>query len=179
VSRTILTTERLRLREAVLDDAPFFHTLINEPGWQRWINPVAMPDLAAARTYIQERVLAMYAQYGIGLWVMESGEDTTPSGLCGLLRRDFTQDMDLGYALLEAFQGKGFVAEASKGVLDYGFQTLEAARIAAYTNPENIRSIRVLEKLGFSFMHLMPWPGNEESRSSVFELWREDQGRQA
>lgn len=147
--QVIATTPGLRLREAGLDDAPFILELLNEPAWRRFIADHEITTEDAARGYIQDRILAMYARHGCGLWVVELAGDATPAGLCGLLKRDTLDDLDLGFAMLAAWQGRGLAFEAARACLDFGFTTLHLPRIAAFTAPDNFRSIRLLEKLGF------------------------------
>ncbi len=57
----------------------------------------------------------------------------------------------IGYALGEEFWGKGFMTEAAKGVVAFGFETMHLDLISATCYPFNIQSKRVLEKLGFRY----------------------------
>jgi len=56
---------------------------------------------------------------------------------------------EIGYALHPKFQGQGLMHEAMTAVLDYGFNTLRLHSVEANVNPDNARSIRLLEKNGF------------------------------
>ena len=71
--------------------------------------------------------------------------------MCGLIKRDQLDDVDLGYAYLPRFWGKGYAVEAAKATLEFGWRTVGLKRIVAITDPANTPSNRVLEKLGFVF----------------------------
>ena len=83
----------------------------------------------------------------------------TPIGMAGLLKRDTLDHPDLGYALLPEHVGQGLAREATEAVMAYAQSALHLTRIAAIVNPDNARSIRLLEHLGFAFeatMSLQP-----------------------
>jgi RimJ/RimL family protein N-acetyltransferase len=146
---TVLETERLRLRELVAEDAPFILELVNEPDWLRFIGDRDIHDLEAARRYIAEGPRAMQARVGFSLWCVEARSGGTPLGMCGLIKRDILEHVDIGFAFLARHRGQGYAREAAEGTLAHAWK-LGIARVAAITDPANIRSIRLLEGLGFS-----------------------------
>ena len=143
----VLETARLRLRPLVAADAPFIVELLNEPGWLRFIGDRGVRDLETARGYIENGPRAMYARLGFGLYCVES-RDGTPLGMCGLLKRDNLEHVDLGFAFLARYQGLGYAREAAAAALAEA-RSLGLAQVAAITDPDNLRSIRLLESLGF------------------------------
>jgi RimJ/RimL family protein N-acetyltransferase len=144
----VLETERLMLRRLDAGDAPFILELVNEPGWLRFIGDRNVHDLDAARRYIENGPQAMYRRYGYGLYCMQL-HDGTPIGLCGLVKRDGLEDVDLGFALLARFEGRGHAREAAAASLTHAAREHGLKRIAAITDPGNVRSIRLLQALGF------------------------------
>ena len=70
-------------------------------------------------------------------------------GICGVIRRDSLPGPDLGFAFLERFQGQGLALEAARAVMRHASKHLFVQRMLAVTSPENIPSLRLLEKLGF------------------------------
>lgn len=148
---TILETRRLTLRLMVADDAPFILGLLNEPSFLRFIGDRGVRTLDDARAYIEKGPAASYARYGFGLWLAQLRDDGTPIGMCGLLKRDTLEDVDIGFALLPAYWGKGLAYEAAAAVMDYGRHVLGIPRIVAIVSPDNIASIRLLEKIGLVF----------------------------
>ena len=85
-----------------------------------------------------------------------------PVGMCGLLKRDSLENVDIGFALLRRHESKGYAYESAAAVMEYGWNVLGLQRIVAITAPENPSSIRLLGKLGFRFDRMLPIPGYEE-----------------
>jgi ribosomal-protein-alanine N-acetyltransferase len=166
---TILETARLVLRELTIEDAMFVLELLNEPAFHRYIGDKGVRDLAGAEKYIREGPLASYAKHGHGLWRVALKADDTPVGMCGLLKRDFLDHPDLGYALLARHGGKGYAFEAASATLAHARDGLKLGTLHAMTAPENPASIRLLGKLGFKFDRMIPAPGQAEP-SRLFVL---------
>jgi RimJ/RimL family protein N-acetyltransferase len=146
----VLETPRLRLRRFTIGDAPFVLRLLNEPSFVQHIGDRGVHSLDDAESYIRSGPLAMYDEHGFGLWVVEDGAGAM-IGICGLLRRPTLEDVDIGYALLPEHWGRGYAAEAARGVLAYAKATLGLNRVVAIVSPGNVVSIAVLAKLGMRF----------------------------
>lgn len=144
-----ITTQRLHLKPLSLDDAPFILRLLNEPSFIQNIGDKGVRDLDGACGYLRDGPLASYAQHGFGLWrVGLAGEDTA-IGMAGLLKRDWLDDVDIGYALLPEYGGAGYALEAASAVMAHARSVLRLRRVLAIVNPDNAASIRLLGKLGF------------------------------
>ena len=168
VASEVFATQRLTLSRLSPEDAPFILELVNEPDWLRFIGDRGVHDLEGARAYI-ENVRQMYARLGFGLYKVSLKPDGEPLGLCGLLKRDSLSDVDIGFAFLERHRGQGYAHEAAVTTLAYGREQLGLKRILAITSPENIRSIYLLEKLGFVFQERVQMPG-PSAYTHVFAL---------
>ena len=155
----VLETERLLLRRMSSDDAEFMLGLLNEPSWLRFIGDRGVRTLDDARAYILKGPVAMYERHGFGLYVTELKAEGVPIGICGLVRRDFLDDVDVGFALLPRFWGQGYAYESASAVMEYGKSALGLKRIVAITAQDNHSSIKLLEKLGLRFERLIPSPG--------------------
>ena len=103
----ILETERLVLRWLGADDAAFIHQLVNEPAWLRYIGDRGVRTLDDARVYIEKRFVEMYGRLGFGLYLVELKHSGEPVGICGLIKRESLEDVDLGFALLSKFWARG------------------------------------------------------------------------
>jgi len=147
----VLETERLVLRWLAEEDASFILELTNDPDWLRHIGDRGIRTVDDARGYIATGPAAMYARHGFGLYAVELRESATPIGICGLIKRDWLEDVDVGFALLPRFRGKGYAREAASATLEYARGTLGLLRIAAIVSPGNDDSIRLLAKLGLGF----------------------------
>lgn len=152
---TPLKTERLLIREFTEEDAPFVLGLVNEPSWLRFIGDRDVHTIAEARTYLQTGALASYKQHGFGLYLVALKENLLPIGMCGFIKRPSLPDVDIGFAFLPQFTGQGYGFEAATAVLHYGQTTLGFKRILAITAVDNIRSINLLQKLGFHYEKLV------------------------
>ncbi|MDB6114780.1 MAG: GCN5-related N-acetyltransferase [Lacunisphaera sp.] len=148
-------TPRLALRQLTLADAAFVLELVNDPSWLRYIGDRGIRTLDAARDYIRHGPMVSHAQHGFGLDLVARKTDGVPIGICGLLKRDALEDVDLGFALLPQFGGQGYAQEAAAATLGHGRSVLGLKRIVAITDPANAASIRLLEKLGFRFERLI------------------------
>ena len=163
----VLESERLVVRWFSLDDAAFIVELLNEPAWLQFIGDRGVRTLDDARTYLTNGPLAMYARIGYGLFAVERKSDRALVGMCGLLKRDTLDDVDLGFALLTRFQHQGYARESAAAMLAHGQNVLGLKRIVAITAPENPRSIALLESLGFVFEKLIRF-GDKGSDTKLF-----------
>jgi RimJ/RimL family protein N-acetyltransferase len=156
----VLQTERLRLRHMEPGDAAFMLGLLNDPAWHRFIGDRGIRTLDAARDYIVKGPMEMVARLGFGFYVVALKEDGCPLGVCGLAKRDFLDDVDIGYAFLPQYGGQGYAFEAATGVLAHA-RKLGLKRLVATVRPDNSASIRLLEKLGLRFERTMQAPDAE------------------
>jgi RimJ/RimL family protein N-acetyltransferase len=144
-----LHTARLVLRRLHAGDAPFIYQLLNEPSWLQYIGDRGIRTLEDAVRYIETGPLFMYERYGLGLYHVRLAADGQPVGVCGLLKRESLEDVDLGFALLPGFRGEGYAREAAAAVLSHGRTVLGLQRIVAIVLRHNAPSRRLLEGLGF------------------------------
>ncbi|HTP43770.1 MAG TPA: GNAT family N-acetyltransferase [Candidatus Acidoferrum sp.] len=158
----VLETKRLVLRRMSVADAEFILALVNEPAFIRNIGDKGVRSLDDARAYILNGPMSSYAKHGYGLYRVDLKENGDPIGICGLLKRDALDDVDIGFALLEKFRGRGFATESAAAVMEYGRRALRLERIVAITSPDNDASIRVLGKIGLRFDKMIRMPGSSE-----------------
>jgi RimJ/RimL family protein N-acetyltransferase len=156
----VLTTERLVLRHLHADDADFILELLNEPSFIRNIGDKGIRTVDGARDYILEGPVRSYERFGFGLFAVDLKETREPIGMCGLIKRDSLDDVDVGFAFLPKYWSKGYAFESASAVMDWGRGTLGLDRIVGITDPENHGSIKVLEKLGLKFERMITMPGD-------------------
>lgn len=164
----VIETTRLRLSRLELRDAPFILELLNEPGWLRFIGDKDVHCIEDAERYLRTGPLDSYARLGFGLFLVERKADGTPLGMCGLIKRDMLEEVDIGFALLERESGRGFAHESAVAVLNHA-KHLGLTRLMAITTPENEKSQRLLRKLGMRFEREIQ-PGTEPLHLFVTEL---------
>ncbi|WP_264737385.1 GNAT family N-acetyltransferase [Cytobacillus firmus] len=147
----VLETDRLTLRWLTPEDAVFILELLNEPAWIRYIGDKGVRTLEDAKNYIVTGPMQMYSQLGFGLFMVERKEGNTPIGMCGLIKRDTLDNVDIGFAFLSRYQTQGYGFESASAALKYGHDQLDLKRILAITSLENHASSRLLEKIGMKY----------------------------
>jgi RimJ/RimL family protein N-acetyltransferase len=160
--RVALETERLTIRELALDDAEFALTLTNEPSFLEFIGDRGVRTLEDARNYIATGPLASYARHGHGLMAVLLKDGGVPIGMCGVLKKDWLDAPDIGYAFLPQYWGRGYALEAAAAVLAHARTALGLRRVVAVVTPHNVPSIRLLEKLGMRFERTVVDPKSGE-----------------
>jgi RimJ/RimL family protein N-acetyltransferase len=151
----VIETERLNLRWLSPDDAEFILELLNDPSFLRFIGDKGVRTLDDARNYILNGPVDMYNRLGFGLYLTALKESGAPIGICGLIKRDSLEDVDIGFAFLPKFRAKGYAYESAAAVMDYGKHVLGLKRIVAITSPDNYASGGLLEKLGLRFERMI------------------------
>lgn len=158
----VAETERLRLRQLDLDDAAFILVLVNDPSWLRHIGDRGVRTLEHARDYLSAGPLDMYGRHGFGLYAIELQSGEGPLGICGLIKRETLPDVDVGYALLPQYVGRGYALEAARASVDLARERFGLHRLIAITAPDNEVSARLLLKLGMHFeRHFSMTPESE------------------
>jgi RimJ/RimL family protein N-acetyltransferase len=147
----ILETDRLTLRELAFDDSSFILELVNTPGWLTYIGDRNIKNNEQAKEYLKNGPLKSYAQHQFGLWLVTRKQDGEKLGICGLLKRDYLDQPDLGFAFLPEFTGQGYAQESANATVAYARGRLKITGISAIVLPENKRSIHLLEKIGMGF----------------------------
>lgn len=145
-------TPRLILREFTEADVAAYFEMGNDPRVTRFTGDPAYQNLEQALESLRARPLADYRKHGYGRWavVLKSSGDVI--GLCGLKFLDELQAVDLGYRLLPPYWGQGLATEAARPTLRYGFETLRLDEILGLVDPNNVPSVRILQKLGMTFV---------------------------
>lgn len=148
----ILITERLSLHLFTTADAPFILELLNTPGFLQFIGDRDVRSLDQARHYIESKFMASYQEHGYGPYLLRQKSDGQPVGLSSLVNRPAIGGVDIGYAILPAYEGRGFATEATLAVRDYALQELGINPVLGIVQPDHPASIRVLEKAGLHFV---------------------------
>ena len=156
-----LFTPRLRLDPLQDDDAHFIWTLLNDPGFKRWIGDRGVRTPADAPAYLRKGPWATYDAHGFGLMRVALREGGEPVGMCGLLRRDWLPQPDIGFSFLQRHCSQGYGREAAAAVLRDGEERLGVREVGAIVAPDNAASIGLLQRLGFEYRHPVTPPGEE------------------
>lgn len=157
----IIETDRLHLRKLTTEDAEFILNLYNQPSFIQFIGDRGIRTLDDARDFLTKRLLESYKRFGFGLYLTLLKENNIPIGICGLIKRDSLEDIDIGFAFLPQYWLKGYAVESASAVLTHAKDNLDIKRIAGITTPDNHGSIKVLEKIGLKFEKMVKLPEDE------------------
>jgi ribosomal-protein-alanine N-acetyltransferase len=147
----ILETERLILRRFTNDDSEFILEQLNEPSFIQNIGDRGVRTMDEAQDYLRNGPIASYAKNGFGLYAVTLKDTGQSIGMCGLIKRDELEDVDIGYAFLPRFWSRGYAFEAARAIKAYAKDVIGLKRIVAIVDPNNSGSMRVLEKTGLAF----------------------------
>jgi RimJ/RimL family protein N-acetyltransferase len=154
-------TERLVIRPIEIGDASFMLQLLNTEGWIKFIGDRKVHSIEEASVYIQKFVTNPNFHYH----TIYLKSNATPIGVLSFLKRDEYEFPDLGFALLPDFERSGFAYEAASAYLNHFKSNSEIKQIIGITKEINIKSIQLLEKLGFSF-----YSESQKEALSIFML---------
>ena len=147
----VIQTERLILRKFTLNDADFMLELLNTPAWLRFIGDRNVRTIEEAEQYLLNGNIRSYQEYGFGFYVVVIKETQKSIGICGIVKREGLEDVDIGFAFFQQFMGNGYGYEAASAVLNYALNDLKIKRIIAIVDPENAVSISLIKKIGLQF----------------------------
>ncbi len=167
---------RLSLRYARPDDAPALYELGSDPEVSKFFSWGPYKEPAEASAFIER--MAQERERGERLELVIVGPDDVPIGLTGLSEfSDRDRRAVVGTWLGKPYWGTGANAESKALVLMLGFMTLGLQRISAYAHPDNARSIRALERMGFvqeGVLRAWHVHGGERRDVAILRLLRED-----
>lgn len=144
-----METSRLLIRPLELSDAPFILEFFNSPTFIRFIGDRGVRTVEDAEEFLKAKALKFFKEYGWGTYLVSLKSDDRPIGTCGLYLRDELDGPDFGYGMLPEFEGKGYAFEFCSFLLEYFKKQMNTQEFLAIVQEENIRSTRLLDKLGF------------------------------
>lgn len=155
--KIIATTDRIILREFSEQDAVGFYELNLNPKVLKYTGDVPFNSIQDAKEFIQN--YNAYQLYGIGRWAIIHTKTQEFLGFCGLKFHPEEKITEIGFRLHQKYWGLGYATEAAKATLLYGFKTKKLPIIYAHTAIPNIRSQKVLKKLGFTKVKTFDYGG--------------------
>lgn len=148
---TVLRTERLLLRHWKQGDRETFAAMNSDPRVMEFFPALISEEDSHASA---DRNQAHFAEHGYGLWAVEIPGEAEFIGFVGLwhptFEAHFTPCIEIGWRLACDYWGRGYAPEAALASLKFGFETLGLDEIVSLTAPANLRSRRVMEKIGMS-----------------------------
>ncbi|MFK7798751.1 MAG: GNAT family N-acetyltransferase [Aureispira sp.] len=158
----IIQTARLELRLTSQEDAAFILELLNTPKWIQNIGDRQVTTIQAAKRYIQERMLPQVERLGFGNFTLVRIEDGKKVGTCGLYDREGLEGVDIGFALLPAYERMGYAFESAQKLLHLAEHQWKLSLVQGITIAPNTSSRKLLEKLGLQFIEYIRLPNDTE-----------------
>ena len=146
-----IETERLFIRPFTPNDIEASYAMNLEEEVSRYTGDGGVVSKKEIEQRIMHDVLGDYKKHGYGRLAVELKEERKFIGFTGLKYLEDMNEVDLGYRFMKNYWGRGIATESAKASINLGFETLGLTRIIAMVLPENIGSIRVLEKLHFKY----------------------------
>ncbi len=162
--KVILETDRLLVREYVEEDAAAFFKLNTDSEVLRFVPDKALLNVEQARQLLIDHPIADYRKHGFGRDACIFKSTGEQIGFAGLKYLEELGEVDVAYRLLPAYWGQGLATEAALASVRYGFTDLGLKRIIGLVMPENIASVRVLEKTGLRYTETVTFWGSQFSK---------------
>ena len=141
----ILTTERLTLRQLVINDEQEIFTLRSDSEINKYLDRQLSNTIDDARNFIN-KITKNNSLY----WAITFSDKNILVGtICLYGFSDENDNCEIGFELLTNFQGQGIMKEAVQKVIDYAFNTIKVQKIEAFFHRDNQSSIKLLEKFSF------------------------------
>ena len=157
----VLETDRLLLRKVTLEDIPMLFKMESTPEVNEFTGDPVSITIEELEKKIKGSILKDYQEHGYGRFAVIEKESGSFIGWAGLKYLPEFDQVDLGYRFLPEFWGKGYGTESSETLIEYGFNELDLSQIIAIAYPENVASIKIMEKIGMTFDKLAPYdPGD-------------------
>jgi ribosomal-protein-alanine N-acetyltransferase len=143
-----LGAERVRLRRLNLADAPGLHEAYGDPGSMRFWDALPSRDIAETEARIRQTTSADPTWYAA--WAVLAKRDDAFIGMVNYhARQPWNRRLAVGWILNPRFEGHGYMTEAMRTLLRHCFDALQTHRVEAEIEPDNVRSVRLAERLGF------------------------------
>ncbi|OHV76565.1 GNAT family N-acetyltransferase [Rhizobium sp. LCM 4573] len=146
----ILETERLRLRNWLASDRDLFREINADPKVMEFF-PFRRSHAEADA--MMEKLNGLITETGLGFYALELKETGEPMGFCGLSLANMPdifppETVEIGWRLATRFWGNGYVTEAGRALIDWGFEKADLAEIVSFAVTGNRRSTAVMERIG-------------------------------
>lgn len=142
-----IETARLRLRHFTPEDFDDLFRLYSDPEVMRYLSPRTREQ---TQTSLFKHI-KQWQEQNFGMCAVIHKDSGKMIGRCGLGFLENTPEVELGYVFDQSYWNMGIATEASRATLKYGFLSAKLDKIVAVANPQNIASVRVIQKVGMKY----------------------------
>ena len=150
-SENTITTQRLHLTPFAPEHADALFAMNSNPDVMRYLGDLQTREETEAGI---ARVQARWQTFGYGWWTIFLKDTGTIIGAACLQNLAHKDDapLEIGWRLMPAHQGKGYATEAGQAAMNFGFERIGVDYLCAVTNPENLASQKVMQRLGMRYV---------------------------
>jgi len=173
-----LQTKRLTLRAPIATDVDAFTAFFTSDRAIHVGGPLT--ERVAWRTFAAE--IGHWHMLGFGMWTVTLKDTDIPLGLVGGWYPADWPEREIGWLIWSEAEGRGIAFEAATAAREYVFQTLNWSTAVSYIAPDNIRSIKLAERLGARLDETAAYPDGKKClvyRHSAPEMGDDDGGVEA
>lgn len=146
----ILETDRLWVRETMVEDVDSFYQIYEEPSITAYMEDL-FPDRDEEIAYTKDYIEKVYTFYGYGMWTILKKDSGEVIGRAGISWREGYELPELGFVIGVPWQGQGYAFEVCVSILAYAREELQMERVQVLVQPGNEKSLKLCERLGFIF----------------------------
>jgi RimJ/RimL family protein N-acetyltransferase len=150
---------------------------VNDPDWLEYIGDRKVRSKDDAIHFIADSLNSKQPNSFLGLRVCclkvddanpNNVKKDTPIGLTGLLKRDYLNSIDIGYAFCKEYRGNGYAIEAAAFFKNIAFETLKVEKLYATVLMKNEKSVLLLKKIGFELLGRLKVNNIESQTTSLY-----------
>jgi RimJ/RimL family protein N-acetyltransferase len=145
-----IQTKNLMLRPFNIEDAKNIFLLNDDPQVMEYTGDVPFRSIDEAKRFLLQYLKK--TPKGLGRFAVIEKESEQFLGWCGLRYTEDVHEYDIGFRFFRHNWGQGIATESAKACIEYGFNDLHLEEIVGRSRKDNIASIRVLEKIGMTYI---------------------------
>ena len=168
----VLTTSRLKIRRLSFEDEKEIFAIRSDKEIAKYLDRPLCENSTEAGNFIG-KVNSGIDKNECVYWAVTIKEDPKLIGTICLW--NFSEDKftaEIGFEILPEYQGKGIMSEALAAVIDYGFNTIYLKSIEGEVDPENMRSIKLMERHGFKLLGSIRETDSDDVKSSRTVIYK-------
>lgn len=141
----ITKTERLWIRETILEDVKYLYDFSKNCGKNVFLQPI-QKSLEEEMEFMKAYISHAYAFYDYGLWTVLEKTSGKVVGRVGLTPSTILENaIELAYLIGKDFQGQGYAKEAGRAVISYAFEVLDLEELHILIDENNLASMKTAE----------------------------------
>jgi [ribosomal protein S5]-alanine N-acetyltransferase len=169
----LLATQRLQLRPLLLEDDKDIYEIKSNREMIKYLDRPPMKTIFEARQFIEKINNGIALNRWIYWAISLKGNKSLIGTICIWRISEEEKKGEVGFELLPAFQGMGIIQEALNCVIEFGFNVLGLVSLEGEVDPQNIKSVKVMEKAGFKLIDYLRETDSEEvveGKTVIYEL---------